>query len=93
MTDGSGNKEGAKGPEDAVKADPYDLEAWGLLLASAKDDDKKTAQRTKKRTKGSVATGRGRKNRSGKMWDDNRNEIDPATGKAKSKWDNWDETH
>ena len=52
-----------------------------------------TSGKARRRTKGSVATGRGRRNRSGKMWDSNRNEIDPTTGKAKSKWDKWDETH
>lgn len=45
------------------------------------------------RSKGSVATGRGRKNKSGKSWDENGNEIDPTTGKAKSKWDKWNSTH
>jgi len=48
---------------------------------------------SRKRTKGSVATGHGRKNKSGKTWDENGNEVDPATGKAKSKWDKWDATH
>lgn len=47
----------------------------------------------KKKTKHSVATGRGRKSTSGKMWDENRNEIDPTTGRAKSKWDKWNATH
>ena len=41
--------------------------------------------------KGSVATGngvkRGRPATSGKQWDEWGNEIDPTTGKAKSKWD------
>lgn len=53
----------------------------------------KSSGKTRKRTKGSVATSRGRKNNSGKKWDENGNEIDPTTGKAKSKWDKWNETH
>ena len=31
--------------------------------------------------------------KSGKQYDKNRNEIDPATGKAKSKWYKWDQQH
>ena len=55
--------------------------------------NKTTSKGRRARTKGSVATGRGRKSTSGRMWDDNGNEIDPATGKAKSKWDKWNQTH
>lgn len=58
---------------------------------STKTTSSGKARRTK--TKGSVATGRGRKNTSGKMWDENGNEVDPTTGKAKSKWDKWNQTH
>lgn len=54
---------------------------------------KKTSKGRRARSKGSVATGRGRRNTSGKMWDDNGNEIDPATGRAKSKWDKWNQNH
>lgn len=57
------------------------------------DGNAKSSGKTRKRTKGSVATSRGRKNNSGKKWDENGNEIDPTTGKAKSKWDKWNETH
>lgn len=60
------------------------------------DNGKKTANNgksSKARRHGSVATGRGRKSTSGKMWDENGNEIDPATGKAKSKWDKWNSEH
>ena len=59
-------------------------------------DNTKTTSKGKARrakTKHSVATGRGRKNTTGKSWDENGNEIDPTTGKAKSKWDKWDATH
>ena len=52
-----------------------------------------TQGKTRKRTKGSVATARGRKNKSGKSWDKNGNEIDPTTGRAKSKWDKWNAVH
>ena len=57
--------------------------------------DKTTSKGKAKRarTKGSVATGRGRKNKSGKMWDQWGNEIDPSTGKAKSKWSDWNRSH
>lgn len=54
---------------------------------------KSTGKSRRTKTKGSVATGRGRKSSSGKMWDENGNEIDPTTGKAKSKWDKWNQTH
>lgn len=58
------------------------------------EGNKKTTKgSSRKRTKGSVATGRGRKNKSGKTWDENGNEVDPTTGRAKSKWDKWDATH
>ena len=60
---------------------------------TSEDGKSKTQGKSRRRTKGSVATGRGRRNTSGKMWDENRNEIDPLTGKAKSKWDAWDRTH
>ncbi len=52
------------------------------------DDEQKG---TIKSHKGSVATANGRKRgrpaKSGKQWDQWGNEIDPKTGKAKSKWD------
>ena len=54
---------------------------------------KSTGKSRRTKTKGSVATGRGRKSSSGKMWDENGNEVDPTTGKAKSKWDKWNQTH
>ena len=54
------------------------------------ETNKKATARTRK---GSVATAYGRKNTSGKTWDENGNEVDPLTGKAKSKWDRWNLTH
>ena len=60
---------------------------------TSEDGKSKTQGKSRRRTKGSVATARGRRNTSGKMWDENRNEIDPLTGKAKSKWDKWNATH
>ena len=60
---------------------------------TSEDGKSKTQGKSRRRTKGSVATARGRRNTSGKMWDENRNEIDPLTGKAKSKWDPWNRTH
>ena len=57
------------------------------------DGKKKTQGKSRTRTKGSVSTGRGRKNHTGKSWDENGNEIDPTTGRAKSKWDKWNTTH
>lgn len=54
---------------------------------------KQTKGHTRRRTKGSVATAQGRRSSSGKMWDENRNEIDPLTGKAKSKWGKWNQSH
>lgn len=45
--------------------------------------------------KGSGSSGgkRGRPNMSGAQWDENRNEINPLTGKAYSKWDEYNATH
>lgn len=55
-------------------------------------DDPKAPPRSQ--TKHSVATGHGRKrgrpDMLSKTFDDNGNEIDPVTGKAKSKWDEYD---
>lgn len=62
----------------------------GATGSEAGGDNQKKART---RTKGSVATSRGRKNRSGKVWDENGNEVDPLTGKAKSKWDKYNLTH
>lgn len=42
---------------------------------------------------GTNGTRSGRPSTLGKSWDDNGNEIDPATGKAKSKWDKWNAEH
>lgn len=76
-----------------------EIEAEGTATTTEDTDgnedegNAKSSGKTRKRTKGSVATSRGRKNNSGKKWDENGNEIDPTTGKAKSKWDKWNETH
>lgn len=76
-----------------------EIEAEGAATTTEDTDgnedegNAKSSGKTRKRTKGSVATSRGRKNNSGKKWDENGNEIDPTTGKAKSKWDKWNETH
>ena len=60
------------------------------IKAEAQVDDGQTPN-VRKLRKGSVATGhgakRGRPARSGKSWDKWGNEIDPTTGKARSKWD------
>ena len=59
------------------------------------NDDPKQNGRQKR--KFSVATGhgtkRGRPDQLSKTFDSNGNEIDPLTGKAKSKWDRWNATH
>ena len=70
-----------------------DAQYTETTTTTTEDGKKKTQGKARTRTKGSVATGRGRKNTSGKMWDDNGNEIDPMTGKAKSKWDKWNQNH
>lgn len=57
------------------------------------EEEKEQKGKARTRTKGSVANAHGRKNKSGKSWDENGNEIDPTTGKAKSKWDKWNATH
>jgi hypothetical protein len=61
------------------------------LKAEQHIENNGTPQKKVRSRKGSVATGngikRGRPATSGKTWDQWGNEIDPATGKAKSKWD------
>lgn len=59
--------------------------------AEQNSDDPKKGQTGRVKKKYSVATGRGagRPAKKGVKWDDNGNEIDPLTGKAKSKWDDW----
>jgi hypothetical protein len=79
--------------EQAEALAEIDAQYTETTTTTSEDGKKKTQGKSRTRTKGSVATGRGRKNTSGKMWDDNGNEIDPMTGKAKSKWDKWNKTH
>lgn len=54
-------------------------------------DEPKKDKTGRVKSKHSVATGRGagRPARKGVQWDKNGNEIDPLTGKAKSKWGMW----
>ena len=75
-----------------IEAD-YTQEATTSTETDENGNKKTTSGKAKRRTKGSVATARGRKNKSGKSWDENGNEIDPTTGRAKSKWDKWNATH
>ena len=75
------------------QADDYMQETTTTTGTDEEGNKKTTKGSSRKRTKGSVATGRGRKNKSGKTWDENGNEVDPTTGRAKSKWDKWDATH
>lgn len=49
----------------------------------------KKARRVSKIRKGSGSGRRGRPNMSGAQWDENRNEINPVTGRAYSKWDEY----
>lgn len=59
--------------------------------ASTEPTDSKNKKTGRIKKKHSVATGRGagRPAWKGVQWDKNGNEIDPMTGKAKSKWDKW----
>jgi len=75
-----------------IEAD-YTQETTTTTGTDENGNKKTTKGSSRKRTKGSVATGRGRKNKSGKTWDENGNEVDPTTGRAKSKWDKWNTTH
>lgn len=75
-----------------IEAD-YTQETTTTTGTDEEGNKRTTKGSSRKRTKGSVATGRGRKNKSGKIWDSNGNEVDPSTGKAKSKWDKWNDTH
>lgn len=68
-----------------------------LINAENAEQPQETQEEPKKdktgrvKSKHSVATGRGagRPATKGVQWDKNGNEIDPLTGKAKSKWDKW----
>ena len=68
-----------------------------LINAENAEQPQETQEEPKKdktgrvKSKHSVATGRGagRPAIKGVQWDKNGNEIDPLTGKAKSKWDRW----
>lgn len=75
-----------------IEAD-YTQETTTTTETDEEGNKNATQGKTRKRTKGSVATARGRKNKSGKSWDENGNEIDPTTGRAKSKWDKWNAVH
>ena len=75
-----------------IEAD-YTQETTKTTKTDEEGNKNATQGKTRKRTKGSVATARGRKNKSGKSWDENGNEIDPTTGRAKSKWDKWNAVH
>ncbi len=62
-----------------------------------KDETFETKSAGRAKSKHSVATGRGRKrgrpDMLSKRFDANGNEIDETTGKAKSKWDDYNKTH
>jgi len=62
-----------------------------------KDETSETKSAGRAKSKHSVATGRGRKrgrpDMLSKRFDANGNEIDETTGKAKSKWDDYNKTH
>lgn len=53
----------------------------------------KKARKVSKIRKGSGSGRRGRPNMSGAQWDENRNEINPVTGRAYSKWDEYNNRH
>lgn len=64
--------------------------------AANKSEGNGDANDTSDDNNGDNGTGkkRGRPKGSGlKQWDSNRNLINPVSGKAYSKWDNWDKTH
>ena len=59
------------------------------------DSKKKTAHKVQIR-KGSGSSGSGKRGRpkmSSAQWDENRNKINPVTGRAYSKWDEYNATH
>ena len=70
------------------------VDAQGEAISEESSESTKKEQSGRVKRKHSVATGRGgRPARKGVRWDSNGNEIDPLTGKAKSKWDNWNMNH
>lgn len=70
------------------------VEAQGESISEESSESTKKEQSGRVKRKHSVATGRGgRPAKKGVRWDSNGNEIDPLTGKAKSKWDNWNMNH
>ena len=67
------------------------VDAQNSAAAEQNSDDPKKEKTGRVKRKYSVATGRGagRPATKGVQWDKNGNEIDPLTGKAKSKWGEW----
>lgn len=69
-------------------------DAQNAAAEEQNSDDQKKKKTGRIKKKYSVATGRGgRPAKKGVKWDSNGNEIDPLTGRAKSKWDNWNSVH
>ena len=75
-----------------INAEEQTVTATTSSSSSSKNSD---APKTHiKKGSGSGGSGkRGRPNMSGAQWDDNRNKVNPMTGRAYSKWDEYNQTH
>ena len=75
-----------------INAEEQTVTATTSSSSSSKSSD---APKTHiKKGSGSGGSGkRGRPNMSGAQWDDNRNKVNPMTGRAYSKWDEYNQTH
>ena len=72
-------------------------EAQQEAMSTSSSSSKKTSDAPKahiKKGSGSGGSGkRGRPSMSGAQWDENRNKVNPLTGRAYSKWDDYNQTH
>lgn len=72
-----------------------EIAAAEAKIDNASSDSKKTTAPKAVIKKGSGSSGgkRGRPSLSGAQWDDNRNKVNPLTGRAYSKWDDYNASH
>lgn len=75
-----------------IEADVQNVE---VSTTSTSSDKKSNARKVVvKKGSGSGGSGkRGRPSMSGAQWDENRNKVNPLTGRAYSKWDEYNQTH
>lgn len=67
--------------------------ATAATVSSTESTDRPARKVRIRKGSGSQGKKRGRPSLSGAQWDANRNEINPVTGRAYSKWDEYNATH